>query len=117
MRTFPRILPALLLGAALGCGGAPRTETVPGAEGYGTVQVENHNIRDMRVYLRPVGGGARYRLGTANALETTALKIPMTMIAGITELVFEVTPLGGGSQFSERVTVNPGDEIVLRIGP
>jgi len=112
------VLQAALAAVVLtGCGGSPRTETVPGPEGYGTVRIENQNIHDMRVYVRPGGGGARFRLGTAPALETTTLKIPKTMVAGITELVFEITPLGGGSQFSEKVTVNQGDEIVLRIGP
>ena len=113
------VLQAALATAVLaGCGSsAPRTETVPGPEGFGVVRVENQNIRDMRIYVRPNGGGARFRLGTANALDTTTLKIPKTMVAGITELIFEVSPLGGGSQFSEKITVVPGEEIVLRIGP
>ena len=101
-----------------GCGGQKPAETVPGPEGYGTVRVENNNIRDMRIYVRPGAGGSRFRLGTANGLETTLLKIPRTMVTGVTELVFEITPIGGGgSSFSERITANAGEEIILRIGP
>ena len=101
-----------------GCGGHNRTEASLGPEGYGVVRVENQNIRDMRIYVRPGAGGARFRLGTANGLETTTLKIPRTMVTGVTELTFEVTPLGGGgSQFSQKITANPGEEIILRIPP
>ena len=115
------ILTAALAGlTATACGGY-RAEPTPepgGTAGYATVRVENQNIRDMRIYVRPGGGGSRFRLGTANALETTVLKIPKTWVTGITDLTFEITPLGGGgSSFSERITANPGEEIVLRIGP
>ena len=117
---MPVALAALL---ALGCGGRNRSDALApdanlGPEGYGVVQVENQNIRDMRIYVRPGAGGARFRLGTANGLETTRLKIPKTMVTGITELVFEISPLGGGgSQFSQKITAGPGEEIVLRIPP
>ena len=100
------------------CGGNQPPETVPGPEGYAVVRVENQNTRDMRIYVRPGAGGSRFRIGTANGLETTLLKIPRTMVTGVTELTFEIQPLGGGgSQFSERITASPGEEIVLRISP
>jgi hypothetical protein len=100
-----------------GCSGV-KDVPPPGPEGYAVVRVENQNIRDMRIYVRPGGGGSRFRLGTANGLETTQLKIPRTMVTGVTDLVFEITPIGGGgSSFSERITAAPGEEIVLRIGP
>lgn len=105
-----------------GCGHNKSESLAPeanlGPEGYGVVRVENQNIRDMRIYVRPGAGGARFRLGTANGLETTTLKIPKTMVTGVTELTFEITPLGGGgSQFSEKITVGQGEEIILRIPP
>ena len=119
---------ALILPAALavvlwsGCGGGSRAETEvsPAAdpEQYAAVRVENQNGVDMRIYVRPGAGGARYRLGNANALQTTMMRIPRTLISGPTDLVFEITPLGGsGRAFSERVTARPGEEILLRIGP
>jgi len=115
------ILTAMFAGITVAaCGGNP-PPAIPepgGAEGYATVRVENQNIRDMRIYVRPGAGGSRFRLGTANGMETTVLKIPKTWVTGITDLTFEITPLGGGgSSFSEKITANPGEEIVLRIGP
>ena len=114
-------LTAALAGLVLTACGGNRAQAAPepgGAEGYATVRVENQNIRDMRIYVRPGAGGSRFRLGTASGMETTVLKIPRTWVTGITELTFEITPLGGGgSQFSEKITANPGEEIVLRIGP
>ncbi|HEV8613760.1 MAG TPA: hypothetical protein VGQ73_09615 [Gemmatimonadales bacterium] len=110
---------ALVTLVASGCGGRYRTEEgLPpaGAEGYATVRVENENIRDMRIYVRPGATGTRFRLGTASGMETTTLKIPRAFVTGVTELVFEISPIsGGGSEFSQRISVSPGDEIVLRI--
>ena len=114
------ILTAALAGATLACGGN-RVQPLPeanGPEGYANVRVENQNIRDMKIYVRPGTGAGRFRLGTANGMETTVLKIPRTWVTGITELTFEITPIaGGGSAFSEKITASPGEEIVLRIGP
>jgi hypothetical protein len=114
------ILTAALAGATLACGGN-RVQSMPeasGPEGYATVRVENQNIRDMKIYVRPGTGASRFRLGTANGMETTMLKIPRTWVTGITELTFEISPIAGsGSAFSEKITANPGEEIVLRIGP
>lgn len=123
LKSFLVMQAALATLVAAGCGGRNRSDGLApdanlGPEGYGIVQVENQNIRDMRIYVRPGAGGSRFRLGTANGLETTRLKIPKTMVTGVTELVFEISPLGGGgSQFSQKITASPGEEIVLRIPP
>ena len=116
MFTRHQFLAIALAAVALpGCG-RNSAQTNPGPEGFATVRVENDNFRDMRVYVRPGAGGARYRLGTANGMEVTVLKIPRTMTTGITELTFEIQPMGGGgSQFSQKITVGGGEEIVLRI--
>ena len=110
---------ALVTMAAASCGGSYRTEEgLPpaDAQGYATVRIENENISDMRIYVRPNSTGSRFRLGTANGMETTTLKIPRSFVTGVTQLLFEISPIsGGGSQFSQTITVNPGDEIVLRI--
>jgi hypothetical protein len=107
----------LLVAQLAACGGnRARTDTSEGD--YATVRVENNSTRDVRVYLRPGAGGARFHLGRANALQATGLRVPRTMVVGISELTFEIVPLaGGGSQFSEKVTVRPGEEILLRIPP
>lgn len=119
MLQLHRILQAAIATLVVtGCGGNPSEAPPPSPEGYAALRVENNNIRDMRIYVRPGAGAARFRLGTANALETTVLKLPKTMVTGVTDLTFEIVPLGGGgSQFSERVTAHPGEEILLRISP
>lgn len=114
-KSHPVLQAAILVIAMAGCGGN-RAESGLAPDETATVQVENDDIRDMRIYVRPGAGGSRWRLGTATAMGTTSLKIPRTMVTGITELVFEIAPLGGGrSQFSQRITVNSGEQIVLRI--
>ncbi len=120
LKTRYLLTAALATVTVVACGGNPPPVPEPpgGAEGYATVRVENQNLRDMRIYVRPGAGGSRFRLGTANGMETTMLKIPRTWVTGITELTFEISPIAGsGSSFSEKITASPGEEIVLRIGP
>jgi hypothetical protein len=101
-----------------GCSANTSEAPPPGPEGYANVRVENQSTQDMRIYVRPGGGGSRFRLGTVVGLQTVVLKIPRTMVTGVTDLVFEIDPLSGArSSFSERITARPGEEIVLRIGP
>jgi hypothetical protein len=58
----------------------------------------------------------RQRLGTANALSTTRLRIPDNIIFGVTSLRFEVDPLGSRqTPISEQITVAAGEEVMLRI--
>ncbi|HEV8599374.1 MAG TPA: hypothetical protein VGQ69_08455 [Gemmatimonadales bacterium] len=101
------------------CGSNTSEVPPPGPEGYATVRVENQSISEMRIYVRPGAGGSRFRLGSVSGLQTQVLKIPRSMVTGVTDLVFEIDPLAGGrSSFSERITAHPGEEIVLRIsGP
>ena len=57
-------------------------------------------------------------IGTANGLQATTLKIPRTLVTGVTDLTFEIVPIGGGRpSFSQKVTVSPGEQVVLRISP
>ena len=58
------------------------------------------------------------RIGTANALGVTLLKLPRTVVNGVTQLRFLIVPIGGNRpEISEEITVNPGEEIVLRVLP
>ena len=108
---------SLLTVAAPGCGGNRGYENLSPEEAS-VLRVENNNIRDMRVYLRPGAGGERFRIGTANGLTTTIMKLPRTMVTGVTQVVFELVPIGGGGRsFSEQITIHEGEEIVLRISP
>lgn len=117
LKTTRLLALALLTLAAPGCGGNRGYENLS-PDDAAMLRVENNNIQDMRIYVRPNAGGSRWRVGTANGLSTTLLKIPKTLVTGVTDLVFEISPIGGGaSSRSERITASPGEEIVLRISP
>lgn len=80
------------------------------------VRIENQRFNDMTIYV--FQSTQRIRLGTANGLSTVSLKIPRSVMAGITTLRFLAVPIGGrGAEVSEEITVNPGEELVLRITP
>ncbi len=117
LKSRPILPAALLILLAVGCGGN-RTEATPSADADAIVRVENQSTLTMTIYVRPGGGGSRFRLGTVNGLETTPFKLPSNMVRGATDLVFEIDPLGSArNSFSERITARPGEEVVLRIGP
>ena len=104
--------------AVAACAGRNRAGPPANPDDYTTVRVENDNFYAMRVYVRPGIGGQRIRLGTATGMQINTFKIPRTVVVGITQLAFEIDPIGGGGRSrSETITVNPGDEIVLRIPP
>src|SRR5262245_741322 len=81
-------LTTIVLGVGA-CAGHNRAEPPPNPDEYTTVQVENDNFQDMRVYVRPNLGGQRIRLGTALGKQVTKFKIPKTVVVGITQLAFE----------------------------
>lgn len=117
MQTRRKLFPAVLALLALcGCAGHNRSDQAVAPDLPPMVRIENDNTSDMKVYL--IRGGQRVRIGTANALGVTTLKLPPTVINGITELRFLLVPIGGNrAEVSEKITVNPGEEIVLRILP
>ena len=117
MQTRRIVLPAALALLALaGCAGHNRSDQAVAPDLPPALRVENDNTSDMKVYL--IRGGQRVRIGTANALGVTMLKLPPTVINGVTELRFLLVPIGGNrAELSEKITANPGEEIVLRILP
>ena len=81
-----------------------------------SIRVENENITDMRISIRRAPSGAAYRLGTARGAQTTSLAVPRSIITGVNEVTFEITPVSGGMRsFSRTITISPGDTILLRI--
>jgi hypothetical protein len=117
MQTRRMLLPAVLgLLALAGCAGHHRSDQAVAPDLPPMLRVENDNTSDMKVYL--IRGGQRVRIGTANALGVTMLKLPQTVVNGITQLRFLLVPIGGNRpELSEEITVNPGEEIVLRVLP
>jgi hypothetical protein len=82
----------------------PRAET--------TVSVENQNFFDMTVYV--LQNGRRIRLGIAPGHSTTVLTLPDYLVMAGSELQFLCDPIGTTrTPVSERITVFPGDQLVL----
>jgi hypothetical protein len=108
----------LLLVAAL-CSVAPACATTAGRAAANqreatTVLVQNQAVLDMNVYI--LRGSERIRLGTATGLRDTRFTIPRGIIFGATSLRFIADPIGGNrSPISEEITVQEGEEVVLRI--
>ncbi len=88
------------------------------AEETATVRVENDNVSSMRVSVVRAPSGTEYRLGTATGMTSTDFQIPRSLLNGVSELTFEITPLSGGqARFSRTITISPGEELILRIPP
>lgn len=81
-----------------------------------TLRVENQRFSDMNIFV--LSGGQRVRLGLATGSSTTKFTIPSSLVGGLTPLRFLADPVGGRQvPVSEEITVQPGDEVVLRIPP
>jgi hypothetical protein len=81
-----------------------------------TVLVENQALLDMTIYV--LRGSQRIRLGTATGLTNTRFTIPPGVMGGLTSLRFLADPIGSNrTPISEEITVEVGDEVVLRIPP
>ena len=103
----------------------PRTpEPVPGkvvdlngdaqATGPASVQIENQNLSDMTIYLYV--GSHRTRLGRAAGNSATRIRIPTSLLSGVTQVRFQAQPLGNRRSFtSEPIPVSPGDLVEFYI--
>ncbi|MEO5903526.1 MAG: hypothetical protein ABIQ55_05880 [Gemmatimonadaceae bacterium] len=81
-----------------------------------TVVVDNRAVLDMNIYV--LRGGQRIRLGTANGLSRTTLKIPRGIVSGTMTVRFLADPIGSTkTPVSEEISVNEGDEVGLMIPP
>jgi len=102
---------------ATGCA-RNRGATDVAAEEGAIVQVENDNVFNMRVSVIRAPSGALYRLGTAVGMTTTPMRIPRSLLNGVSDVTFAIVPLSGGhAQFTRTITVSPGDLLILRIPP
>lgn len=113
---IPRIAFTLVaLGFAACKTGAPSSGDAAPA-GPTVVQVDNQGFLDMAVYA--VRSGQRLRLGTATGNSKTNLKLPQSIVSGLTPLRFVADPIGGRrASVSQEITVAPGDTVVLTIPP
>lgn len=117
-RAFMFAVFAMLSGAAA-CS-ARDIETSAGEvalEDSAFVVVDNRNLNDFTIYILE-GGTARRRLGRANALQTTRIPIPRSLIGNGRDLQFLADPFAAsGNAVSQRIFVRPGDAVQLSILP
>lgn len=113
MHRLPRPFVFLIL-LLSGCASAPSRGPLPPDPPRTSVRVENRNFMDMTVYV--LRGSQRVRLGTASGASTSLLRIPETVMFGVTSLRFEMNPVGARDRpITHEIVVRPGDEVVLII--
>jgi hypothetical protein len=111
------MLGSLLLALATSssaCRTASRANDSDERQAKTTVSVDNREFADMSVYV--LRSGQRFRLGIASGHSTTLLRIPDYLVEAGNELQFLCDPIGAArEEVSDRMTVFPGDELVLTI--
>jgi hypothetical protein len=96
-----------------GCTGrkSADSEAGPQLQAELTLEVENQNFNDARIYL--VLYGERTRLGQVpgHSTRTFSFALPPD------DVRIEVSFIGGGGFVTEPMPVSPGDQLVLQIQP
>lgn len=108
------ILAALGLATALaGCAGLAEGGGEP-REPFGTMVIDNDSPLTVNVYA--IRHSGRFRLGTLNGLQQKQFPIESHMLDTGAFLQVQIEPLGGqSSYFSERIYVEQGEEVHLRV--
>jgi hypothetical protein len=117
MRTPIRagLIVAITLGTAF-CGGRTASTETAEPAGQTTLVVDNQSTLQVTVYV--LRDAQRQRLGIAESLQYTSLRIPDNIMFGPTTLRFEISPLGSRSRpISMQITVSPGERVTLRVPP
>ncbi len=112
--TSATALTALSMLAAGACTHPSQTPRNNSSSRDASLVVENTLTEPFRMYVSD--GAQRLPVGSISPLSTTRLRIPPSVVFPATSLVFIAVPVSGnGSSISERLVVNPGDEIHLRL--
>ncbi len=111
-RSAAMLAVALFLAA---CGGARRQ---PGtAQPETTVRIQNQAFLDHNIFVIS-DAGQRIRIGNVTGNSTAVLRIPASMIFGVTTLRFLADPVGSQrTPVSDTIQVSPGDQVTLTIPP
>lgn len=116
-RLLYAMLGSLLLALAAStsaCRTASRANDADEPQAETMVSVDNREYVDMSIYV--LRDGQRLRLGIASGHGTTVLRIPDYLVKAGNDLQFLCDPIGAArEQVSERMTVYPGDQLVLII--
>lgn len=109
--TLGAVLLVLVASACGSMGGrAPAAEPT-------TVLVENQSRYDMTIYVLR-DNGQRVRIGRVTSLTSARMRIPDSMVFGVTTLRFLADPLAGNRQpVSNDIIVTAGEEIRMTIPP
>ena len=114
--TVRGVLLAMAAAAGLSACGGSKPDPGVSPDMPTTVRVENQSGDDMTIYV--VKSGQRLRLGTVNVGMTQTFKLAKPIVTGMTTLRFLADPIGGRrNSISEEISLRPGEEIVLRLGP
>ena len=115
-RPIRSLVMAVLLSTSACASVKTSNDTTPHVERRTTLRVENQAFLDMTIYV--VQGSARIRLGQVRGNTTEVLVIPSQYVFGPTSLQFVADPVGSSrTPVSDRITVSPGDQVVLVIPP
>jgi hypothetical protein len=97
------------------CAAIQRSPTV--ASPPAVLMVDNRSTDMLRVYMYP-SGGVRTRLGDAEALTITRLRIEGSLLRGAGDVQFVTEPIAGtGASRSQSIYVAPGDTVRLIVQP
>lgn len=81
-----------------------------------TLRVDNQSSYEVVIYAVR-GGSERVRLGNANAVGVTTLRIPSDFARG-SAVSFVVDPIGVvRAPVTEQITIWPGEEVEIRVPP
>jgi hypothetical protein len=104
-------LTGLILLAALGAcrSNGPDTSPTPDPDTPVLVEVENHYLGDVVIYL--VRGTQRERLGMVTALSTAEYSFPWRRLVGSSVNRLLAYPIAGSAYASDPLQVQPGQSI------
>ncbi len=96
-----------------GCAGrtGADSEAEPQLHAEVTIEVENQNFNDARIYLLLYGKRTRLGQVPGHSTRTFSFALPPD------DVRIEVSFIGGGGFVTEAMPVTPGDELVLQIRP
>lgn len=113
-RSTLSVVAVLMLAAEFGgCAGlrGADSEAGPQAQADVTIEVENQNFYDARIYLLIFGRRTRLGLVPAYRTQTFSFELPPD------DVRIEVDFVGAGGFVTEPMPVSAGDELVLQITP
>lgn len=114
IRRWTAALALLLVAASLSaCGLRSRQGPASGRQEV-RVQVTNNNWSQVVVYA--MRDGTRWRLGEVSTMRTRTFPLDRSMQMGAGGMEILVDPLGSSEAYlTDRITVNPGETIVLHV--